>query len=135
MMKRLGFLSDIKEVIDKLPSEELLIRLLDQLPDLREVITRLPEPETLERLGRLSTLADAMGNGTIDRLLAFLPLLQNLPTNEVLVDIANMKPYLASMPTREELKSLSERLPSPQQFDELITLLGEMQGFLEALKG
>ena len=132
MLKRLtGPLGELKDVVDKIPSEESMNRFLDELPRIEKILT----DGTLEKVAKLHVLADAMNNGQIDKLLSFIPLLANVPSNNTLVDIANMKPFLAQMPTREELKALAERLPSPEKLDEMIVLLKEMNGFLAALKG
>ena len=132
MWKRLSDpLNNLKDVVDRLPSEESINRFLDEIPRIERIMTN----STLEKVARLSVLADAMSDGKIDKLLSFIPLLQNVPSNNTLVDIANMKPYLAQMPTREELKAIAERLPSPEKLDEMIKLLKEMTGFLAALKG
>ena len=124
-------LTGIKEVMDKIPTEESINRFLEELPRIERIVTN----GTLEKVAKLHVLADAVGEGKIDRLLNFMPLLTNLPENSTLVDIVNMKPLLAQMPSSSELKVLVEKLPSPEKLDELVKLLREMQGFLAALKG
>ena len=132
MWKRLSDpITGLKDVVDKLPSEESINRFLDEIPRIERIMTN----DTLVNIAKLSVLADAMSDGKIDKLLAFIPLLANVPSNNTLVDIANMKPFLAQMPTKEELKAIAERLPSPEKLDEMIKLLKEMNGFLAALKG
>ena len=124
-------LNNLKEVVDRLPSEESMNRFLDELPRIERIMTN----GTLEKVARLSVLADAMEDGKIDKLIGFVPLLKNVPDNSTLVDLVNMRPLLAQMPSREELKALVEKLPSPEKMDELISLLKEVNGFLAALKG
>ena len=132
MWKRLTDpLENLKDVVTKLPSEESMNRFLEELPRIERIVTN----GTLEKVAKLHVLADAMNDGKIDRLLNFMPLLANLPENSVLVDIENMRPLLAQMPTREELKALVERLPSVEKLDEMVRLLKEVDGFLAALKG
>ena len=131
MWNRFNPIGGLKEVIEKIPSEDSINRFLEELPRIERIITN----GTLERVAKLHVLADAMEDGKIDKLLGFIPLLKNVPDNSTLVDLANMRPLLAQIPSREELKALVERLPSPEKLDELIVLLREMQGFLAALKG
>lgn len=132
MMKRLsGPLNNLKDVVNKIPSEESMNRFLDELPRIEKILA----DGTLEKVAKLHVLADAFENGTIERLVSFAPLLQNIPSNTLLVDIVNMRPLLAQMPTSAELKALADRLPTPEKLDEMIRLLTEVNGFLGALRG
>ena len=124
-------IANLAEVVGKLPSEESMNRFLDELPRIEAIMTN----GTLEKVARLHVLADAMEDGKIDKLLGFIPLLKNVPDNNTLVDLANMRPLLAQIPTRQEISALVERLPSPEKLDEMVKLLREMTGFLAALKG
>ena len=124
-------LNNLKDVVDKFPSEESMNRFLDELPRIEKIMTN----GTLEKVAKLHVLADAINNGQIDKLLNFIPLLANVPDNKTLVDIANMRPLLAQMPTTTELKALTERLPTVEKLDEMVKLLKEVNGFLAALKG
>ena len=124
-------LGNLKDVVGKLPSEESMNRFLEELPRIERIMTN----GTLQDVAKLSALADAMQDGKIDKLLGFIPLLANVPDNKTLVDIVNMRPLLAQMPTGAELKALTERLPTTEKLDEMVKLLKEMVGFLEALKG
>lgn len=124
-------ITNLKDVVGKLPSEESMNRFLDELPR----IERIMVDGTLMKVAKLHVLADAMDDGKIDKLLGFIPLLKNVPDNNTLVDLVNMKPLLAQMPTRAEISALVERLPSTEKLDEMVELLKRVAGFLEALKG
>lgn len=124
-------IANLKDALEKVPSEESMNRFLDELPRIERIVTN----GTLEKVAKLHVLADAMEDGKIDKLLAFIPLLKNVPDNSTLVDLVNMRPLLAQIPSSAELKALVEKLPALEKLDELIVLLKGMQEFLVALKG
>ena len=126
-----GPLSDLREIADKLPSEESINRLLEALPTLE----RLANNSLLEKVARLSVLADFVEQGKLDAVMNLEPLLANMPSNTTLVDIANLKPYLASLPSREELRMLAERLPTREEREDMVAAMKELKEFLVALKG
>lgn len=113
-----GLLDAARDLAARLPSEETLRQLLEEIPRLE----RLLNSPALEHLGKVAKLVDYFQDGTIDRLVNLPPLLSNIPPAHVMVDIANMKPYLANLPSHTELR-------------EMIELLREVKGFLAVLKG
>lgn len=126
-----GPLSDLREIADKLPSEEAMNRFLEALP----TIDRIASSGLIEKLAGLDVLTDFLKSGKMDQLINMTPLLANMPSNNTLVDIANLKPYLANLPSREELRMLAERLPTREEREDMVAAMKELKGFLEALKG
>lgn len=126
-----GLLDGIKAVFKGIPSEEVLEKLLEDLPRLEKLVTN----PVLEKISRLADLVEA---GKLDSIEHMLPVLQNMPDNSTLVDIANLKTYLANLPPASLLQELVvelQKLPSKDEMRELIGKLEAMQGFLRALKG
>lgn len=128
----LGLLEDLKEALSHIPSEESLNRFMDELPRLERIASRI------EHAPDLGSLAHAFEDGTIERLTRFLPALRNLPTEQTLVDIIHLKPYLDNMPSSSDLQHLArllERIPPPEQISKFVELLSDVRDFMKALKG
>lgn len=117
-----GVIDAFKVFFSKIPSEELLTKIIDDLPRLEELLPRLERIIANPTIEKIARLTDFIEDGRVDRLEHLVPLLQNIPENSTLVDIANMKPYLANLPSHEELR-------------ELIELMRELRNFMGALKG
>lgn len=133
----LGFLTRVKDLADRLPSEESVNHALETIQDLLQHLPRLERLVADSRLERIAKLGEAFEDGRIDRLLGFIPLLANVPENQTLVDIANMRPYLARIPSSAELQALTaklDRLPSPEQLEELVKLLKGVADFAAAMR-
>lgn len=126
----LGLLSDVKDLADKIPSEDTINRLLDALPRIEAI---LADPK-VEKIAKLAEYIDTIDPEFVSKLESLIPVLRNLPSNTILVDIANMRPYLQRIPTSEEIRDLTSRLPSQENMKSIVGALEDLKGFLEVLR-
>ena len=108
MIQGMRIFGSIKDIAERMPSDETITRLLESLPELSRLIDKMPSDETLQGVLRLA------------------PALANMPSEDTL------KRLLREM---ENIRGYMDRLPNKKDMDKFAEQLARVDEFLKALKG